>query len=61
MPWCDIRDTRADPITEGSVGWGLILSAMDGQNSREHDAGKFGDEKKKQAVPSSRHNTFTQK
>ena len=46
-------------MTKGSAGRGLILSAMGGQISHDHDAVKFSDEKKK-AAPSFHRSSLTQ-
>ena len=48
------------PMTKGTMGRGLILSAMDGQIGHGHGAVEFSVERKKQAAPSSERSALTQ-
>eukprot|EP00959_Pyramimonas_sp_CCMP1952_P169901 3549547-Pyramimonas_sp.AAC.1 len=61
LHWCDTRDTRADPVTKGSMGRELILSAMDGQISYEHATVKFSDEKLRKANPTPQQGSLSRK
>ena len=54
--WCDTRDTRVDPMTKGSIGRGLVFSAMDGQISCDHAVVRYSE-----AAPISSHSNLTQK
>ena len=54
LAWCDTRDMRADPMTKGTIGRDLILEAMQGQFADAHPTVRYGTEKQKKSVPSSR-------
>ena len=61
MPWCDTRDTRADPMTKGSIGRELILDVMSRKMYYNRDVVRFSAEKAREVVPISQHSQLRQK